>query len=251
LVRDAGLIAALAQIPLLFLVLGRAITPFVLVPGILLMYLLRDRRPAGAETEVLVFVRELIRNSGHNLSHSLDSALHKEYSFSADLRRRLARFRLGHHDALSERSGSEGRHMAELLCILSEGLAKGGSTLRSLESLKARLEEEARARNRLKAGTGGMQSVTYLGMAFFLPLFGGISSTILTTSLGLLNQGGVPLQHAFIYVISAYILIVLVASRLFNEPGIGAPKCLSRVIPIFSVSVFIMTLSALYINYAI
>jgi hypothetical protein len=157
----------------------------------------------------------------------------------------LKKERLGELDAVPNRiSGS--RQGSELLELVAFHLNTGKEIKKSLALFCKRLENEIEMENRLVAKVGGMQTLTYAGLVFFLPLFGGISSSILGASLNVLNQNALVFQQHFLFIIACYIAIILCISTAFRKPNASLVELLYSVMPLLTVSLSVLCLTAHY-----
>ncbi len=248
--KNIEIMLLLTQSAMVLLVLEWVITPFALLPGTIAAFALGIRhRSAKKDAEVVVFAKDVLRNYRLGLIRSAEAAIKKGYSFSDEIRLQIRRFRLGDYHITAKVSGNA--HLSELLSIMACSLSTGSSAKANIEGFCKRLEGSLNTRNRIASKIGGMQSVAFLGVSFFLPLFGGISSTILITSLGLVNQGSIVLQHDFIYDVASYILLVTVIGTFINRPTLPVIKNLSTIVRTFAISLLILISSATYITYAI
>ncbi len=233
-------------------VVGLGLTPLALAPCVAAAALLAalSKKAEAGDEEVLLFVRELLRRRKEGLGRALSGAASRGYSFSAGIRRMLARQRLG-----AEPSGPRGsagdRSLAELERMAAAALASGASLVNGLERFERRLDGEVRKRNRARSKVGGMQYITYLGAAFFLPLFGGISSTILTASTSMLGLGAPAIAHGFLVAIGAYILAVLAIDSFFTKPHCTPLERVSSILTPFSISAMVLLASAAYMGYVL
>ncbi|MEM3839038.1 MAG: hypothetical protein QXF01_00440 [Candidatus Micrarchaeaceae archaeon] len=224
------------------------LTPFLILPGALTMFALRVKgAKKNIDAEILAFSGELLRNYTGGLKRALLAAGKRKYSFRQQINEINARIRLGCETALKH----ENQHLNELFAVLYLGLGRGVGVRSALSQFASRLERQLRQRNRTMANSGAMRYVTHLGMSFFLPLFGGISSTILTATGSLIgNSPGIG-AHGLLYSMLAYIFSVLAVDAFFSNGHITYSELISSVIPVFSISAFVLLASAAYASYAI
>lgn len=147
---------------------------------------------------------------------------------------------------LASSPGSSGAWASELGELVALRLNFGNDIKRSLGLFCKRLENEIGLENRLKSKIGGMQALTYMGLSFFLPLFGGISSSILSTSMNILSQSAAAMQHSFLLIIGCYIGMVLYITVSFGSPDANALEHLSSMLPAFALSILILLFTAYY-----
>lgn len=205
-----------------------------------------SRRKGTSDREVLLFSRRLSAEMGKG--HGIGVALGKEPGkggLEAEFSALLQRHRLGETElVLEKRSGN--RHADELMELVALSLNTGADIRKALELFSSRLEHEIGVGNRLNAKTGGMKTLTYAGLVFFLPLFGGISSGILGTSLGSLNAGSLLFQQRFLAIMAAYTTMLLYISVAFGSPESEASENLYSMMPLAVVSLFVLLLTAHY-----
>ena len=157
----------------------------------------------------------------------------------------LKRQRLGETKAMPD-SGDTCPYSRELLNLISTGLNSGKSIKKNLELLAERFEYELKLENRFNSKIGGMRTLTYTGLAFFLPMFGGISSSILGASLGL--AGGYPVffEKSFLACIGVYTALALFISSSFSKPGSGLIDRVYSTMPPVVFSSLIMLFTSVY-----
>ncbi len=248
--RKIDLALIILQSVILFMVLEWMITPFALIPGIVAAFASTIKRGSSkGDAEIAVFAKDVLRNYKLGLLGSIEAAADHGYSFSKLISVQARRFRLGSYQIEETRTGD--RRLTELLKILSYGVSTGSSVKSNIEGFCKRIDGSINKSNRIVSKIGNTQSVSFLSISFFLPLFGGISSSILVTSLGLVGQGSVALQHDFLYNIASYILIVILIGTFINRPTLPLLDNLYAVVRTFSVSMLVMAASAIYIGYAV
>ena len=116
-----------------------------------------------------------------------------------------------------------------------------------LNLLAVRLEREIRVRNRFRAKVGGLQTLTYMGMGLFFPLFSGISAMILSSTLGLLDKGTSSLSGGFLLVSLSYVPIILYLSAAFAHPERNAAQNLFAIAPYFLLASVVMLATQTYL----
>ena len=147
--------------------------------------------------------------------------------------------------ALGEMDSGHGG-AGELHDILASHLDTGKSIQQPLALLSKRLDAEIRAEEIFSSKANGLKSLTYMGLSFFLPLFAGISSGILGTSLGFIGDSAFGMQQGFLCVVLGYICIALYLSAVFSNPRESILEHIGSVLPSFSLSTFIMLITAHY-----
>ena len=240
------------QAALIFSVMALLLTPISLIPGIAASYFVkRNRKHTIKDNEVLTFAKDVSRNYGNGLIYALKSAASRDYSFSKRVKTALSRYRLGCYGFEEQLADYGNLSLNELMGAAADAMASGSNIKSNLSQFVSRLDGSINAKNRVRSKSGGMQYITYLGMAFFLPLFGGISSAILKAAGGIINAGIWDLSQGLVYVVAAYILMVLVTDVLLSNHEFSFNEIISSVVPVFSISAFMLVISATYVNYAI
>lgn len=135
----------------------------------------------------------------------------------------------------------------EFLEILLFGIDSGKNISKNLEFFIHKLENEISKANRIKSKVSGLNLLTYAGMVFFIPLFGGISATILTTSLNLMNSSMQVLKERFLLVIDAYTSIILYTNRFFSHPFEGMMKRLYAIAPFCAISTIVLIFTSSFV----
>lgn len=171
--------------------------------------------------------------------------LKQDSEVSRKLGSMLKRQLLGEIEAVPD-PRKPGRYARELLNLISTGLNSGKSMKKNLELLADRLEHELKLENRFNSKIGGMRTLTYVGLAFFLPMFGGISSSILGTSLNLAGGSPAAFEQDFLACIGIYIAFALFIGSSFSKPGAGAIERAYSVMPPVLLSCLIMLFTSVY-----
>ncbi len=139
------------------------------------------------------------------------------------------------------------KSLEELFGIVSLGVVTGVSIERPLSLFIGRLEDEIRRKNRLRTKTGSLQTLTYIGLAAFFPLFSGISATILSSSAGMLDRPAALARNSFMLVSIAYIPIVLYMASAFSHPERSFAQNAASLLPYFALASFILFVTQGYL----
>lgn len=180
---------------------------------------------------------------GSRMKPAIEKAVREEKSGS-HLALLLKRHLLGQIEVTID--GQDNPYAAELEKLVAFGLNTGKSIKKSLSLFCRRLEYEVESENRLSAKIGSMRALTYSGLLFFLPLFGGISSSILGTSVSLLNGQMLSFQQHFLMVIAGYVTILLSIVAVLGDPVSGFLKSLYSVAPLALCALLVLLLTAHY-----
>jgi hypothetical protein len=123
------------------------------------------------------------------------------------------------------------RRMKEFLRIIFSGMGTGADVSKPLTLFVHNLEADIEMENRIRAKTGSSQALTRMGMCLFFPLFTGISTVIVSSSLGMLGEGASFMYGEFAAVCAAYVPIILYLSSAFARPDRNAAQNFSSIIP--------------------
>ncbi len=137
-------------------------------------------------------------------------------------------------------------HIGEIQEMLATHLENGKNISKRLFLFSKRLESEIRNEEKFYSKVNGLKGITYMGLVFFLPLFAGISSSILGTSMGFIGKNYAEIQNGFLLTVLAYIAIILYITETFSKHDKGISERISSILPLFSVSAFMMTATAHY-----
>ncbi|MDE1855124.1 MAG: hypothetical protein KGH57_02270 [Candidatus Micrarchaeota archaeon] len=143
----------------------------------------------------------------------------------------------------SELQKIDNGHLVELVRIVSSGVRNGAGVRRALELFRDRLEREISSKNRFRAKAGSSMALTYMGMCIFFPLFSGISSVILGSSVG---DG--ELTRGFLAVSMLYPLIILCISSAFLHPERRISRNLLSAAPYFALASVITLATSNYLS---
>lgn len=141
----------------------------------------------------------------------------------------------------------DNKALIELTRIVALGVEKGSKEKKALLLFAARLEHEIKAENRFRAKSGGLQTLTYMGMGLFFPLFSSISAIILSGSLGLFGKSTAGLSGGFILVAACYIPIILYLTSAFSHPERSALRNMLSITPYFALGMFVIAASQVYL----
>ncbi len=156
------------------------------------------------------------------------------------------RYLLG--DEKPQANGEPEKMARSLKEILSFGMRSGKSINSSLSEFRKRVTNEINLSNLISSKTGAMKSVTYAGLIVFLPLFGGVSSNILPSVSQAYTLASL---HSFLYAILVYILAALFITSYAYEQDTGIFSRIINLLPLFSISSFVLFFTSTYISYLI
>ena len=157
------------------------------------------------------------------------AALH---STIPELREVARTYMLG--DFLREEEAKQHSHIDELKNMLSYGIVSGRDICESLKMMKGRLEYEAGVLSAIKEHAGSMELLAYVGVVFFVPLFGGISASIMG-SLTTMGGGGVQ-AGGFMLIILIYVTFILCITSSLAKPEAGMLEKAYAIAPALLIS---------------
>lgn len=146
-------------------------------------------------------------------------------------------------------SQTKSKEVAELAFIVASCMETGSSAEAPLKLFIKRLEQEISLENKLKSKTGSMQTLTYLGVSVFFPMFSGIVAAILNSGVGLAGPG-FPTAR-FQALCFTYVLVTLFLSQAFAHPERQAAGNLLSIIPFAFVALAVMYLTRNYLFYVV
>ena len=182
-------------------------------------YIMRKEGKADERENTLALAKGLLamQNDGISMAHA---AHRSESTEGRPLRQMVQGLRLG--GIRIRKMGS----MEELAAIAERAVAKGRHMNEELGLFCSRLSREIEEENARTSLIGGMRSLSYAGIAFFVPLLGGISSSI----LGYVGLKGA--SEGFRAVIWLYTMLLLGITSLFESPGKGILARAYRTMPL-------------------
>lgn len=134
----------------------------------------------------------------------------------------------------------------QFVAILQNGIRSGADISEDIKLLNSRIEDAGGVERMVKEKTEGMHAVSQLGIAFFFPMFAGISLSIMQNALGILASN--PVSTAFSFSVIVYIALILFISASFSSPSSRLPSRLHSIIPVLTASMSIFTLSSYLSN---
>ncbi len=196
------------------------------------------------DEDVVKLARRL--NSYYQNSHSLMKSLGHAGRDSELLKCEISHLRCT--GALPEHVFFENKRMGEFVKIVAFGIENGANVERTLLMFAVRLELEIKRKNRIREKTGGLQALTLIGMSVFFPLFSGISTIIISSSLGLFDKGADVIGRNFLSVAIAYVFIILYLSSAFAHSERSPLKNVSSLAPYLALAVAIILISQNYLS---
>ena len=137
-----------------------------------------------------------------------------------ELRALKRRFMLGELD-ISGSKKSDNQSINEFIDIVSLGLQGGTSIRNNLNLFISRLEAEADSRNKEIQGSMNMDTLSTFGISFFVPLFGGIGSSIIGASGSIIGASTSELAKSLQIILLVYIALMSYVMGIFRSSGAG------------------------------
>ncbi len=221
----------------------------VLSAIIMLAYgMLPGSRPKNRDHELLAFTKEFsesVRKEGLNpaLSRTLSAQ-----SAPKEIKELSKSIMLGKVD-FSDSLPCEDKNTKELMEIIEISVQNGADIRNNLNMFISRMESDMENTNQSMQSSLNMNSLSSLGISFFVPLFGGIGSSIISSSGSILGAGQSAETTAFQVVIVAYIAIMSYIMEAFKSGGSRSPLFKSFQAAIISAG--IIKASAAFMAYAI
>ncbi len=219
----------------------------VLLPALLALAVahlaLRALRRNEGTVRIMAYASALSERyaSTGNMAHSIEGANRQVGDHALALLHR--RYLLGDCSCDAARDG----RASGLYQIIAFALRTGRKVSQGLAEFRKRAGREAEVANVMRSKTGAMRSVTYAGLAFFLPLFGGVTSNVLAS---LYYASGIATEQ-FLYSVLAYIALALFITSYAYEGQRSMPERIIGIMPVLSVSSSVLFLASTYISQAL
>ena len=123
----------------------------------------------------------------------------------------------------SEYNKSEDRNVNEFIDIIIAGLQSGTDPKNNLSLFISRLENEIYSRNKSIQSSLNMDTLSILGISFFVPLFGGIGTSIIAASGSIIGASTSVIAKSFQVILLIYIALMSYIMALFKESGKNDP----------------------------
>ncbi|MDE1825067.1 MAG: hypothetical protein KGH61_03255 [Candidatus Micrarchaeota archaeon] len=158
----------------------------------------------------------------------------------------LARWKMGDFSYDKEGMTDE---LGELLGIITVGASSGARIKTALENLCANLALSSELDRKIKGKVNGMQTISMAGLVFFFPIFGGITATIMQSTIS--GQQSVTISHYMVLAGIGYVLLMLLLNTLMTKPDKSRASLARSVIPPFLFSMALELLTYHLASYAI
>ncbi len=131
--------------------------------------------------------------------------------------------------------------------IISFSMRTGKDAKQSLSEFRDRTTSEIETANMMRSKAGSMKSVTYAGLTIFLPLFGGVSSSIISS---LYSVSGAATQQFLCSVLAYVALALFITAYTFGSERSIAGSAMAAM-PLLSISSFVLFFTSGYISQAL
>jgi len=204
-----------------------------------------------SDQEVAYLAQAISRNymKSKSLTASIKASLPKDTRYDVFLKL-VNSVELGINPALNEFPDKKSETASTLSNILILGLRRRSNIAKNLENFSSNLLKKIALRNKIKARVNGMQVLSLLGLIFFFPLFSGISSALVTYSIGS------PITRLYVSngmraICLAYIFEILLITRAFLKPAERFALLLSKTMPLLVCSYLMQFAAYCLASYAI
>ncbi len=205
------------------------------------------KRPKSKDYQILAFSKSLQRLCAEK---GLNHALHESTSGSSapqDVKDFAVRSALGDIDNVHK---SQSPHVHELLEILSLGLQSGIDVSNNIRMFVSNLESWIDSRNRMLRNSLNMDMLSGIGVAFFVPLFGGIGASIIGASGSITGMNAAALEHSFEVILVVYIAVMSYVRSSFSAYAVPGNPIIGSI-RAAAIGTAIIGVSSSIINYAI
>lgn len=215
--------------------------------SIMYFYLCR-KREKKQDYDLLVFAKSLRKElEGRGLRQALRKA---SAMASAPRPFKIMAKRMDIGDSLDEFGVAEvSEDAAELGEIVSFGVSSGSNIGSSLNAFISNMENRMEGRNRMMQNSLSMDSLSYIGVAFFVPLFGGICESIIVASGAMSAASLYSAARFFGIIVTAYIALMSYVMNAFRIEDRGSAFVNALQVTIIGTAV--MRMASGLISYAI
>ncbi len=246
-----GLAYALQSSLLLMAILG-IVSPIFLIPGAtFLIFGFKSKNDSNKTILLSSNVNYILSKYRLGLKNAIRSVGMEKGQVPRKLNDLLCRFELGNYEAENTVGLLSGNIESEFVWILSHGLSTGRNVRKILERFSYKMRNHIMHDALLLSKSSNSNQIALLGLVFFLPLFGGISSTIFGMSSSISGTAVHFLKWQFTLVLLSYIALVMSINSIFRNPKKTIVSSVCEIIPMFSISAAIMLLSAAYMPYVV
>ncbi|MCL4365184.1 MAG: hypothetical protein M1569_02965 [Candidatus Marsarchaeota archaeon] len=208
---------------------------------------LHIRAEKSEEYGILSFSKSLSRLCAEKgINHALAEALNGQSSPN-EIKELSIRTKLGGGDTCQRPSNPL---ISELYDMLMLGLQRGMDISKDLKMFTANLEADLESKNRIMRNSLNMDVISKVGIAFFVPLFGGIGASIIGASGAILNSDVALMKSSFEMLIVIYVAVmsyVTIRFRPFGRQG----NAIIGSIQAAAIGAAIIVMSSSIITYAI
>ena len=240
----------LLQVILIPLALTREVPAPLLFPfACVALLFLRPRRAGVNDTGLSLLADSIVSSEDTGIWKAIRRATSLPHPISGKIAPLIRSFLFGDTDSLSRYSADA--TLSEFVWLLHLGLSGRKHSVRQISAFSARVKERARRTNAFNSRIGSANSIAMLGLTFFLPLFGGISTAIFEISSSINSFSYLTVQSHFILVLACYIVITMLINAFFRNPLADTKNILYDAIPRVAIAIAILVVSASYTPYIV
>ncbi len=248
----SGILYAAVQIPLVLLSFWSS--DFIIMSiGLAALYGFASMKKSGAtDHQLLSFSRSLSKScSNAGVSHALSESASSPTA-PAEIRALAVRSWLGDIGSADNDNVQKPQNprVRELYEILALGLRSGSDISSNLRSFVSNLEAEMESKNRMMRNSLNMDVLSRIGIAFFVPLFGGIGASIIGASGSIMGSNMSLLKQSFEATLVIYITVMSYVMNSFRPSGRPGNAIIGSI-QSAAIGSAIMRLSSSIITYAI
>ncbi len=170
------------------------------------------------DSRLLAFAREFNSECSRKGLNSALNGKAEEPNSPEELRELKRRYMLGDL-GLQGHKKSPSPSANEFLDIVTLGLQSGTSIKNNLSLFVSRLEADAESRNKEIQSSMNMDTLSAFGISFFVPLFGGIGSSIIGASGSIIGASTAELAKSLQVILLVYIALMSYVMGIFRNSG--------------------------------
>ncbi len=181
----------------------------------------------------------------NSIIKAIERAAIDNKKFGAELHRYVSAYRLNSKYAPPKEDRTHaGEGLAPFLRICSGGILTGQSVSRPLRFYEKGLDAESTDMQRFESKIKGMQTISLFGVVFFLPMFIGISLTVIDFVSSFSSAAYLSLVFRSVSII--YTATMLFIAGAFRNPGASAIDVMGECLPMALVSALVFHVSSVY-----
>lgn len=208
----------------------------------------QSKRGKNSDYQILSFCNELYRCYAKKGMGKALAECAKLGSAPNEIKELSKRNVLG--DIENNCKSSSDPNIRELCEIITFGLSSGADISNNLKTFISCLESDIENRNRVLQNSLNMDTLSRIGIIFFVPIFGGIASSIIGASGMILSSEVSTLKRSFQLIIIIYIALMSYIMNSFGMNGKSKNAALNALQTTI-IGASIIRLSSSIITYAI